>query len=88
MHRHVVNMMTIEDEMMVRWAGAVVEARRRLAYATGIQLPYSPFHAAQALAAPSGARGVGQTPARPAARPADSPAARPTGPGWCRIPNK
>ena len=53
MHRHVVNMMTIEDEMMVRWAGAVVEARRRLAYATGIQLPYSPFHAAQALAAPS-----------------------------------
>ena len=79
-----VNMMTIEDEMMVRWAGAVVQARRRLAYATGIQLPYSPFHAAQALATPSGTRGVGQTPARPAAR----PAARPMGPGWCRFPNK
>ena len=40
MHRHVVNMMTIEDEMMVRYAGAVVEARKRLAYATGIQLPF------------------------------------------------
>ena len=66
--RHVVNMMTIEDEMMVRYAGAVVEARKRLAYATGIQLPFSPFHAAQALATPPGARGVGQTPVRSAAR--------------------
>ena len=69
MHRHVVNMMTIEDEMMVRYAGAVVEARKRLAYATGIQLPFSPFHAAQALATPPGARGVGQTPVRSTARP-------------------
>ena len=87
MHRHVVNMMTIEDEMMVRWAGAVVQARRRLAYATGIQLPYSPFHAAQALAPagnfPERPREMGQTPARPAA-----PRPRPMGPGWCRFPNK
>ena len=42
-------MMAVEDEMMARWASGVVEARRRLAYAMGIQLPYSPFHAAQAL---------------------------------------
>ena len=67
-------MMAVEDEMMARWASGVVEARRRLAYwyAMGIQLPYSPFHAAQAqsLQPPGGAAPFG------------------TRRGWSRFPNK